>query len=162
MSDDMPSRSAIRSEDLGETLIEVLVALVILAVGVTAIMTALATTVHTGSFNRTQGKANAVLSAASEYVRSQPYYSCAAQTTTTLTNTQVPQDTGYTVTVEGPENLPTVTAPTNPWTSPAINCTSGIETMKITVAVIGDTGITASQYVSLYCHKPMVGSTCPS
>lgn len=143
----------------GETLVEILLTLVILGTGITAIMFALATTVHVGSFNRTQGKANATLSAASEYVRQQAFAACDAWGTQTLSTTQVPRDAAFTVTVEGPENGSGAPAGANPW--PGVGCTSGLEAMKVTVSAPGDLGITVTDYVGRFCRNPMQGSTCP-
>ena len=145
--------------DTGETLVEILLTLVILSIAVTAIMFALATTLHVGSFNRTQGRAAAVLGAAGEYVRQQGFVTCSFSGPTALTTAQVPRDTSWTVTMQGPLNASNAPAGANPW--PSTPCTSGLEAMKVTVSAPGDTGITLSENVALFCKKPMSGSTCP-
>ena len=151
--------SRLRHGDGGETLVEILLTLVILAIAVTAIMFALATTLHVGSFNRTQGKASAVLATAGEYVRQQGFATCSYTGPTSLTTAQVPRDPAWTVTVAGPLNASNAPAGANPW--PSTPCTSGLEAFKVTVSTPGDTGITLSENVARFCKMPMNGSTCP-
>lgn len=138
-----------RASDSGETLVELLMTLVILSLAVVAIMSALATSATSSTLNKTQGKVNALLSAAAESVRAIGFQSCNAAAPVPA----VPKDNGYTVTVSAPQpaNIGGSTVP----------CVNGLESFHITVTAPAEKGtITAGQDVLLPCRGLMVGQVC--
>ena len=96
MSDESHSRRL----DEGFTLIEVLIAMIVLGIGVAALMTAFGTQIKTSLTNRNQSEAEALLTAAAEYVKSLPYpASCTPIGGKTLaaSGPELPHDTAFTI-----------------------------------------------------------------
>lgn len=84
--------------DRGDSLIEILVAVAVLGIAVTALMFGLGTNATTTISNRSQSKAATILQDAAEYVKALSGGTCSPNSSTTITNTDVPHDSAFTVT----------------------------------------------------------------